>query len=101
MSVSWIIGAEFCQKNAWLEVNYEDIVKNLDIEAKRLIAFCNLDWDPACLAFHQTKRQVRTASFLQVRQPIYTSSVERWRQIEHELTPLINVLNTSHCAQTI
>jgi len=73
--------------NAWLDIEYEDVVQNLETEAKRLIEFCDLTWEPACLAFHQSKRQVRTASFMQVRQPVYASSVERWRRFERELAP--------------
>ena len=79
--------------NAWLDIEYESMVNHVETEAKRLIDFCDLAWDPSCLAFHQSKRQVRTASFVQVRQPVYTSSVERWRRYEQELAPLINILN--------
>jgi len=79
--------------DAWLEIEYEAMVNNLEAEAQRLIEFCDLAWEPACLDFYQSKRQVRTASFIQVRQPIYTSSVERWRRYEQELAPLIEVLN--------
>lgn len=79
--------------DAWLEIEYEEMVNNLEAEAQRLIKFCDLAWEPACLSFYQSKRQVRTASFVQVRQPIYTSSVERWRRYEQELAPLIKVLN--------
>ncbi len=78
--------------NAWLDIEYEVMVNNMEAEARRLIEFCDLTWDPACLAFYESKRQVRTASFLQVRQPIYTSSVERWRRYEKELAPLIHAL---------
>lgn len=78
--------------NAWLDVEYEAMVNNLETEAHRLIDFCDLAWDPACLNFYESKRQVRTASFVQVRQPIYTSSVERWCRYEQELEPLIKVL---------
>lgn len=81
--------------NAWLDIEYEVVVNNLETEAKRLIEFCDLAWDPACLTFYQSKRQVRTASFVQVRQPVYTSSVGRWRRYEQELAPLINALNNS------
>ena len=80
--------------DAWLDIEYEVMVNNLEAEAKRLIEFCDLAWEPACLTFYQSKRQVRTASFIQVRQPIYTSSVERWRRYEQELAPLIDVLNS-------
>jgi hypothetical protein len=79
--------------DAWLDVNYEDIVQNTEVEAKRLIAYCKLTWDPVCLAFHKSKRTVRTASFMQVRQPVYTSSLNRWRRFESELAPLIEMLN--------
>ncbi len=79
--------------DAWLEIEYEVMVNNLEAEAQRLIEFCDLAWEPACLTFHQSKRQVRTASFVQVRQPIYTSSIERWRRYEQELAPLIKILN--------
>lgn len=79
--------------HAWLEVEYEVLVTHLEKEAKRLIEFCDLSWDSNCLSFYQSKRQVRTASFLQVRQPLYTSSIERWRRYERELTPLLRVLN--------
>lgn len=78
---------------AWLDVRYENVVSNIEHEARRLIAYCDLEWDPICLNFHTMKRQVRTASLTQVRKPIYTSSVERWRRLEHQLAPLINVLN--------
>lgn len=78
--------------NAWLDIEYEVIVNNMEAEARRLMEFCELTWDPACLAFYESKRQVRTASFIQVRQPVYTSSVERWRRYEKELAPLINTL---------
>ena len=79
--------------DAWLEIEYELMVNNLETEAQRLIEFCDLAWEPACLTFYQSKRQVRTASFIQVRQPIYTSSVERWYRYEQELAPLIQILN--------
>lgn len=78
--------------NAWLDVNYEEVIQNTEAEAKRLITYCNLSWDPACLAFYESKRTVRTASFMQVRQPVYTTSLNRWRRFENELAPLIEVL---------
>jgi hypothetical protein len=75
-----------------LEVAYEDTVADLEGVARRLIEFCGLDWDPACLKFHETKRTVRTASVSQVRQPIYKKSVERWKRYEAALAPLLKVL---------
>lgn len=81
--------------NAYLDIEYEAMVNNLESEAKRLIAFCDLPWDPDCLAFYESKRHVRTASFVQVRQPVYTSSVERWRRYGDALAPLIHALNAN------
>ncbi len=75
-----------------LEVAYEETVADLEKVARRLLDFCGLDWHPACLAFHQTKRQVRTASLSQVRQPIYQQSVQRWKHYEAELQPLFRAL---------
>ena len=75
-----------------LEVRYEDVVDDLEREARRLIAHCGLDWDPACLEFHRIERPVRTASVDQVRRPIYRTSVARWRPYAHLLTPLFDAL---------
>jgi tetratricopeptide (TPR) repeat protein len=72
-----------------LEVQYETLVENLESESRRLIDFLGLDWDPACLAFHETERTVMTASHWQVRQPLYASSVGRWRHYRRHLQPLI------------
>jgi tetratricopeptide (TPR) repeat protein len=71
-----------------LEVTYEHVVADLETEARRLVAACGLEWEPACLAFHETRRAVHTASFSQVRQPIYSSSVGRWRHYAEALAPL-------------
>jgi tetratricopeptide (TPR) repeat protein len=75
-----------------LEVQYEDVVDNLEEQARRIVAHCGLEWNDACLAFHRTERSVRTASASQVRQPIYTSSVGRWRPHEVQLQPLLQEL---------
>jgi tetratricopeptide (TPR) repeat protein len=77
---------------AFLDVQYEDIVADQEAQARRLIEYCGLEWDPACLDFHNTKRSIRTASVTQVRQPIYTSSVERWRHYDKFLGPLLDAL---------
>jgi tetratricopeptide (TPR) repeat protein len=71
-----------------LEVDYEETVADLEGVARRLVAWCGLDWEPACLAFHEGKRPVRTASIAQVRQPIYSRSVARWKKYEPTLGPL-------------
>lgn len=75
-----------------LEVNYEETVVDLEGVARRLVDWCSLDWEPACLDFHNGKRPVRTASATQVRQPLYTRSVARWRNYEHRLGELFAAL---------
>ena len=76
----------------WLDVRYENVVDDLETEARRLIDYLGLDWEPACLEFHSTKRVVQTASMVQVRQPIYSRSVGRWRNYESMLQPLRQAL---------
>ena len=78
--------------SAILEIEYENTVSDLEGVARRLLDACGLDWDPACLDFHRTRRVVRTASLAQVRQPIYTSSVARWKNYEGELADLFAML---------
>jgi Sulfotransferase family len=75
-----------------LEVQYETLVGDLEAESRRLIDFLGLEWDPACLSFHRTERTVLTASHWQVRQPLYDSSVGRWRNYEKHLGPLLSEL---------
>ena len=77
---------------AFLDVQYEDIVADQEAQARKLIAYCGLEWNDACLDFHTTKRSIRTASVTQVRQPIYATSVERWRHYEKFLGPLLDAL---------
>lgn len=71
-----------------LRVQYEDVIDDLEAQVRRLLDFCDLPFEQACVDFHQTKRAVRTASSEQVRQPIYTSGVEQWRHFEPHLDPL-------------
>lgn len=61
---------------------------DLEGVTRRMVAWVGLEWEPACLAFHQTARPVRTASTTQVRQPIYTRSVGRWKKYENVLGAL-------------
>jgi tetratricopeptide (TPR) repeat protein len=72
-----------------LDVRYEDVVADLEGQARRIVAHCGLEWDPRCLAFHETERPVRTASATQVRQPIYSSAVGRSRVYQPFLGPLL------------
>lgn len=74
------------------EVDYEGLVSDLEGVARRLLAVLGLDWDPACLDFHHTQRPVRTVSGAQVRQPLYTSSLARWKRYEQELPELFAAL---------
>lgn len=75
-----------------LTVNYESLVLDTEAEVRRLLEFCNLEFEPACLRFHETRRPVRTASAEQVRQPIYQSGIGHWRHFEAELAPLRRAL---------
>ncbi|HVC60907.1 MAG TPA: sulfotransferase [Acetobacteraceae bacterium] len=75
-----------------LDVHYEDMVADFEPQARRMIAHCGLEWDPACLAFHTTQRPVKTLSVAQVRQPVYRSSVGRWRPRDDLLRPLLDAL---------
>ncbi len=79
-------------EDRFFEIDYENVVRNLEETARSLIAFCGLDWSPRCLQFHETVRPVRTASMSQVRQPLYQSSIARWQQFSTELAPLLQVL---------
>jgi cytochrome c-type biogenesis protein CcmH/NrfG len=71
-----------------LHVQYEQLVREPEAQIRRLLDHCALPFEPGCLAFHETRRAVRTASAEQVRQPIYTSGVGYWRNFESQLEPL-------------
>ena len=75
-----------------LEVRYEDLVAEPEVASRALVAHCGLEWDPACLEFHQTRRAVVTASLAQVRRPLYRDSVARWRRYGAQLGPLLEAL---------
>jgi hypothetical protein len=72
---------------------YESVVDQLELSARELIDFVGLPWDPACLSFHESRRPVKTASVVQVRQPVYRTSVEKWRSYGARLQPLIEALD--------
>ena len=78
-----------------LEIEYEDVVDNLEEAARRIVAHCGLEWDDRCLAFYKNERSVHTASATQVRQPIYRGSVGRWRQYQTLLQPFLQSLKGS------
>lgn len=74
------------------EVSYEAVVADQEAETRRLLAFCGLDWDPACLNFHENAAPVATASAVQVRQPVYATSIARWKRYGDGLEPMAAVL---------
>ncbi len=75
-----------------IRVEYETLVESPETEIRRLLEAVNLPWDPACLEFHHKRRRVSTASVYQVRQPLYSSSIGRWRAYERHLEPLLLAL---------
>ena len=76
------------------ELCYEDLTTNQEKETRKLLDYCELDWDENCLNFHTTKRAVKTASALQVRQKMYQGSSEAWKKHESYLQPLIKGLSS-------
>ena len=77
-------------------VQYEDLVMNQETVSRQLIDYLSLEWDQKCLDFHNNDRDVRTISNLQVRQPMYKDSMNRWKHYEKHLQPLIEVLQQAH-----
>jgi tetratricopeptide (TPR) repeat protein len=71
-----------------LHVQYEDVVADLETQVRRMLDFCSLPFEPACVNFHETDRAVRTASSEQVRQPIFRSGLDQWENFEAFLAPL-------------
>ena len=76
----------------FLDVDYEDLVDHQEEVSRRMISFCGLEWEDACLSFEKNTSPSATASAAQVRRPIYKSSVALWRRYEQELQPLIRIL---------
>jgi hypothetical protein len=83
---------EVLPKGTILDVQYEDVVADTEGKAREVIDFVGLEWDQACVDFHKSNRPVKTASVAQVRKPIYTGSVERWRKYGPGLQPLVDAL---------
>lgn len=75
-----------------LHVQYENLVENQESISRKLIEFCGLEWDDCVMNFHQSNRDVATASYDQVRQPMYRKSVQRWKNYEPHLAPLLMAL---------
>jgi len=75
-----------------LRMQHEDVIDDLEGNVRRILDYCGLDFEPACLAFHKTERSVRTASSEQVRQPIFRDGLDQWRNFERWLGPLRQAL---------
>jgi tetratricopeptide (TPR) repeat protein len=73
-------------------IRYEDLVANVDAEVRRLVDACGLDWQPDCLEFYRNKEASTTASSVQIRRPVYRSSVGKWRDYEARLQPAVTIL---------
>jgi len=76
------------------DICYEDLTTNQEEETRKLLQYCELDWDENCLNFHTNKRAVKTASSLQVREKMYQGSSEAWKKHEAYLQPLIKALGS-------
>lgn len=77
-----------------LRVHHEDVLDDLEGQVRRMLDFCNLEFEPACLAYYKTDRAIQTPSSAQVRKPINRDGVGVWRAIESKLEPLVDALNT-------
>ena len=75
-----------------LRVQHEAVVGDLEAQVRRILDYCGLGFEPACLEFHRTERAVRTPSSEQVRRPIFTSGLDYWRNYESWLAPLRGAL---------
>ena len=73
----------------FLVVNYEALIQDIETESRRLLDFCDLEWDSKVLEFHVSDAPVATASAVQVRDPIYSRAVQRWKHYEDQMQPLI------------
>ena len=74
------------------DICYEDLTTNQEDETRKLLEYCELDWDEKCLNFHKNERAVKTASSMQVRKKMYQGSSDAWRKYETHIKPLINGL---------
>lgn len=81
------------------QVHYEDVVGDIEGQARRLLDFCGLPFEPQCLDFHQNAAPVATASSAQVREPLYTRALARWKRYEAELAPALDILEAAGCIE--
>jgi hypothetical protein len=80
-------------------VQYEDMVRDTETSVREILAHIGVDFEEACLRFYENKRAVKTASSEQVRQPIYTESIGRWRTVSEQLKPLVDSLGEETMAR--
>jgi Sulfotransferase family len=83
----WLAGTAYLPKGRILDVIYEQVVDDLEGQARPIVDHCGLPWDERCLAFYKSSWAVRTASAVQVRKPIYKSAIGRWGGLEDLLAP--------------
>jgi hypothetical protein len=81
-----------CLPNEILHIQYEDVVEDLETQVRRILTYCSLPFEEACLNFWETERAIKTPSSEQVRQPIFKSGVENWQDFESHLDPLKQAL---------
>ena len=79
--------------NFIFDIKYENLISKPKEEINNLLKFCNLEWDDKCLHFHNNKRAVKTASDVQARSKIYTSSIDSWKKYEIHLSKYFQKLN--------
>jgi hypothetical protein len=80
--------------NKIYDISYEELTMNQEEETKKLLTYCDLEWDQSCLEFHKNDRVVKTMSSLQVRQKIYQGSSETWKKYESYLNSMIEGLSS-------
>ena len=76
------------------EIEYEKLIEHQEEETRKLLQHCNISWDDSCMNYYQSSGQVYTSSMSQVRTPIYSSSINTWKNYENELKPLSDILNS-------
>jgi tetratricopeptide (TPR) repeat protein len=86
---------EHLPSDRFTEVHYEQLVADQEAQSRRLVEFCGLDWDPACLEFHRNEAPVATASSVQVRSPIYATSIGRWKRYGNRVDDLARILGVA------
>lgn len=81
----------------FMVAHYEKVVTEIEPQTRRLLDFCGLPFEAQCLAFHENKAPVATASSAQVREPLYTSALARWKRYEAGLSPALDILEAAGC----